>query len=275
MSRTALAGAVAVVAFALSGAQAFGATIQWGEDIRRGPVIWLDTAAGERVDLTMRAPTGGNLEPEEVVVENAAGPLTSPGTFPAPGSCDDEAFECTSPCRAEAPNRMRCSVYDGFTREPPRLNPYEPPYRSFGWGVWLFLSDASDRITVPADNPVRFNLTTSEPTGGAKTWDISRAKALIHASTGDVIRSGDGANLSVALWGSANLDLRNGRKDSASCRSSDPQTIRIDAYDTVTDCTGDIGPAQGPLGPAPALHEELEEYPEIASGEVARLRRTP
>jgi hypothetical protein len=264
---------VAIATFALAAGQAFGATVRWGEDTRSGPTVWIDAAEGERVDLTLRASGGTALQPTEVVVENAAGTLTSLGTFPAAGSCDPWEVECRSPCHIETAQRARCSVYDGFTRPPKSPNPYESSYPSFYGGVWLYLSTADDRITVPVDNPVRFRM-RSWATGGANTWDLSRVSAGIESGGGDVITSGVGANVSVGLWGPNTFYAVNGRPDYAYCYYNDTyaQTMRVDPFDETGTCAGDILPPPTGVGPVPAP-PDAEDQLRYESDRVAAARR--
>jgi hypothetical protein len=244
-------------AFVLCAAPAQAATVTWLDDPHSGPIIDVQAGANEDTDLVVRGEQGTHGRPNVVTIGSRLGTLTSDVPRPAPGACDGEAL-CTVPCRIEAPRRVSCRLADGFTSDPPPLNPLErrPGFSYVGLGV---AGGARSRITVPEDNPV--NLELRQAGGGtpsSQEWNISNATASsIEVVGGTVIRSGYRGRVSAVLWGPVRVRADNGSADSFVCPTEEPyhHTMRLDVFDHTGNCYGDISPPPSwPTVPAPPQH---------------------
>jgi hypothetical protein len=244
-----------------------GAFVLWAAPAQGASVSWHQTEGGswnhisvhesgtEETDMVVRGEEGTHLQPNVVTVVDRAGTMTSGVPTPPPGACDEGAA-CSVPCRIETPRRARCVFADGFTRDPLRDNPLKPP--GFRYVLLSLATGVRNRITVPDDNPVEFQM--SADTMGPTVWNISHAKVTIETHhPGNVIRSGPGGRIAAWLFAPTRLDTRNGSFDDIVCPTvTEPweHTMRIDVFDdTRGDCHGDISPTpEDPPVPAPPHH---------------------
>jgi hypothetical protein len=126
-------------------------------------------------------------------------------------------------------------------------------------------------VTVPVDNPVRLRMRSYG--GGSTTWNLSRVSAGIESGSGDVINSGVGGNVSAGLWGPNEVNAVNGRSDYVYCYYHDtyPQKLRLDPFDEVRHCGGDIVPPPTGTEPPPPPPDP-DSTLELGSQKLADVR---